>query len=304
MTNPSIEHVLKAHIAESSISCRSLVVTMFGDVISQHGGWVWLGSLIDSLSLFGFNERSVRTAVYRLVQSDWLQVKKIGRKSYYCYTEKAQSHFERVARRMYLPEPIKWDGKWLLVMTVNLTESEKEEFKKSLLWLGFNSLTSGIFAHPSSDRRSLDEVLNEQKLTEKVAVFNAEIDDVYSQAATKELINNKWQLDELKAKYQVFLDFYRQLKADFDYSELNAQERFVLRVIIIHEYRRIILKDPDLPQELLPSGWEGYQAQDLLIRTYHAIGRISCDYVENHMENASGPLAKAISSYYQRFEKD
>ncbi|MCW9000372.1 MAG: hypothetical protein OQK04_16810, partial [Kangiellaceae bacterium] len=45
-----------------SISCKSIIVTVFGDLVSQHGGWIWLGSLIQALAPLGFSERLIRTS--------------------------------------------------------------------------------------------------------------------------------------------------------------------------------------------------------------------------------------------------
>jgi phenylacetic acid degradation operon negative regulatory protein len=292
---------LKQHIKDNNISCTSIIVTLFGDVVSQHGEWIWLGSLIDALEPFGFNERSVRTSVYRLTQSDWLDVNKVGRKSYYCFTDSAKSHYERVARRLYTSEPPHWDGEWLLVMPVTVPEAKREEFKKSLLWQGFNLLATGVYAHPQSDRRSLDETLIEQRLTKDVAVFSASMSDDYSQDVIKNLVNLKWDITELQEFYQSFLKFYRQLNTQIDLATVSASECFMLRLALIHDYRRIILRDPDLPSELLPNGWVGYEARDLLKRLYKLLTKPSLNYIQESLQNAHGPIPHASSKFFQRF---
>jgi phenylacetic acid degradation operon negative regulatory protein len=292
---------LKERVKNNNVSCTSMTVTLFGDVVSQHGEWVWLGSLIQALESLGFNERSVRTSVYRLTQSDWLEVNKIGRKSYYCFTDSAKSHYERVARRIYVQEPPMWDGQWLLVMPVNVPEEKREEFKKSLLWQGFNMLTNGIYAHPSSDRKSLDEILIEQKLSKDVAVFSASMDDLHSRNVIKDLVNQKWNITELEDFYRDFLTFYRRLNNKIDYDKLSLHESFLLRLSMIHDYRRIQLRDPDLPSELLPTGWVGYEAQDLVKRLYKNLAPTSLDYIKDSLQNAHGQLGDASSKFFMRF---
>ena len=54
---------IQKHIKDNSISCTSMVVTVFGDLVSQHGSWVSLASLIQVLEPFGFNERQIRMSV-------------------------------------------------------------------------------------------------------------------------------------------------------------------------------------------------------------------------------------------------
>ena len=51
---------------------KSLIITLFGDVISQHGGEIWLGSIAKSVEALGVNDRLVRTSIFRLAKEGWL----------------------------------------------------------------------------------------------------------------------------------------------------------------------------------------------------------------------------------------
>lgn len=296
------EELIAQRISDNSISCTSMVVTVFGDVVSQHGGWIWLGSLINALAPFGFNERLVRTAVYRLVQSDWLQVNKVGRCSYYCFTETAKRHYEKAARRIYAAKQPVWDGDWILVAPAFLPEEKKEDFRKSLLWMGFNTLVTGMFAHPSADRTSLDEAIDEQGLSGEVVVMLARTEDQHSQAAIKKLVQNRWNLEELEKFYRDFLHFYRPLCQQLEVKLPGPQESFLLRSLLIHDYRRILLRDPDLPTAMLPHGWVGYDAQDLVKRAYKLLASPSVNYIRQTLENAQGLLPEPDARFFSRFD--
>ena len=297
---------VKQHIKDSKISCTSMVVTIFGDIVSQHGSWVWLSSLIKALEPLGFNERQVRTSVYRLVQSNWLQANKVGRCSYYCFTDFAMAFYEKAARRIYAAEQADWNQNWILVIPISVPEDKKEEFVKSLLWQGFNTLVSGLYAHPSCDTSSLDEAIHELGLTGNVIILNASIGDLNSQSVIKTLIKDRWKLSELEKSYRDFLNFYRplclQLLNKYEKSEpLNITECFLLRVILIHDYRRILLRDPDFPRAMLTQGWVGYEAHDLVKRMYKVLGASSTAYIEENMNNAQGKLPEASKKFHQRF---
>jgi phenylacetic acid degradation operon negative regulatory protein len=41
-----------------------------------------------------------------------------------------------------------------------------------------------------------------------------------------------------------------------------------VRTLLIHEYRRVLLRDPNLPEALLPAGWPGLQARALCESLY------------------------------------
>lgn len=298
--NKRIE-VIKQHIKDSNISCRSMIVTVFGDIISQHGHWVGLSSLIKVLEPFGFNERQVRTSVYRLVHNDWLKVNKIGRQSYYCFTESATGHYEKAAKRIYLTDREDWDENWILVLPISVPENKKEELRKSLLWQGFNTLTNGVYAHPSSDSTSLNEVLYELGIIPNVVVFKAKTSDFNSQSAIKEMIKSRWQLADLEKSYQQFLSFYRPIYQKLAKTEVTPLECFIYRSALIHDFRRILLRDPDFPNEMLPHGWIGNEAQDLVKRTYKTLVSPSLEFIDKHIKNAQGIVPEANSKFFTRF---
>ena len=299
MTNTSkLSLTVKQHIKQNRISCTSMVVTIFGDIVSQHGSWLWLSSLIKTLEPFGFNDRQVRTSVYRLVQSNWLQGNKVGRCSYYCFTDFAMAH--------YASDQADGNKNWILVLPISVPNDKKEEFRKSLLWQGFNTLVSGLYAHPSCDTSSLDEAIHELGLAGNVIILNGSVADLNSQSVIKTLIKDRWQLSELETSYRDFLNFYRplcqQILNKHDKSEqLSTTECFLLRAILIHDYRRILLRDPDFPQAMLSLGWVGYEAHDLVKKMYKVLGEPSTTYIEENMNNAQGKLPEASNKFHQRF---
>lgn len=294
--------LISARAIDRNVSCTSMVITLFGDVVSQHGGWVWLGSLIDALSLFGFNERLVRTAVFRVVQQDWLQANKVGRRSYYCFTDTAKGHYEKAARRIYASGIPDWDGTWTFVAPAFVPDEQREDFRKSLGWQGFNSLVHGMMAHPSAERTSLDETLEELGLVGKAIVFSARNDDIHSQKALRKLVLDKWNLDELAEEYSELLTFYRPIYKRFKPGQSSPELAFQLRAMLIHDYRRILLRDPDFPDELLPTGWVGFEVYELVKRLYKQLVPGSLQYIEKQMINAQGALAPASTKFYKRFD--
>lgn len=301
LTNEKIMHSLAAHIKENNVSCTSMTVTIFGDVISQHGDWIWLGSLINCMASLGFNDRAVRTSAFRLVQNGWLDVEKFGRKSYYCFTDYAKVQYGKTSRKMYSSEPIKWDNKWLFVLTNAISEEKREALKKGLSWQGFNMLTTNLYGHPSSDRRSLDELLIEHNIMQDVAVFSASTEEAQSQEVIRSLVSARWDIEELAQQYQKFLTYYRHLIGKMNVSVLSTEECFVFRSALIHDYRKIQLKDPELPDDLLPSGWVGFEASDLVKRLYKALAEPSLEYIEQKLVNAQGNLPAANTDFYSRF---
>lgn len=303
MTQRSVLTKVLAEInKEQSLSGTSIIVTVFGDCVSQHSGSIWLGSLIRALAPLGINERLVRTSVFRLVNDGWLSVSKIARRSYYSFTDVGKSQFERVARRIYQAEQPEWDSGWTLLVLSSLSAEKKDELKKKLLWQGFGQLGHDLFAHHRFDNQSLDEILNESDAMNDVVILQAEAREFHSRVALKALVQEKWGIAELEGRYKRFLMIFRPvLDAIIKKSKLSHEDCFLLRILLIHEYRRILLRDHDLPVELLPSGWPGLNARNLTVSLYSRLSPKSEEFITSELESAEGPLPKASSSFYERF---
>ncbi len=281
----------------------SLIISVFGDAISQHGNSVWLGSLINTLGSFGLNPRQIRTAVFRLVKEDWLVARQVGRRSYYGFTGSGRRHYEKAAARIYSSRRTSWDGKWTLVLPVSMSSDEKERLGKALSWLGYGTLTTGLLAHPSGDRQSLDETLMALKLADKVVVLMAGNENPASRQALKALSHHCWNLEEIAARYHQFIERFQGVYDGINQSKrLDNLQCFQIRTLLIHEYRRIHLQDADLPQELLPSAWSGTTAYQLTKNIYRAVQENATAYLMENMETVAGNLGKPVRGFYLRFD--
>lgn len=276
-------------------AAQSLIVTLFGDCVSQHGGSLWLGSLIKLLDLFAINERLTRTSVYRLVQDDWLAVQRIGRRSYYRFTAHGQREYERTAARVYSSTGPAWDGTWTLAILHDVSGAVRETLRTSLGWIGFGQLAPGVFARPSSDRQGLTDLIEELDLERHVLVMDAQAES----ASIAELAEGRWHLAELAERYRRFIgDFERLLQHPS--ARFDLQTSFVVRTLLIHEFRRIVLTDPDLPDSLLPRDWPGRAASELTKALYAKVGERSTRYVQT-LENEVGVLPEPHTEFYRRF---
>ncbi len=258
--------------------------------------------MIEELEPLGYSERLIRTSVFRLVQEDWLQVKKIGRKSYYAFTESANNHYTKAARRIYAVTIEHHDDRWLLVIPSFVTEDKMVNFKRQLKWLGFSSLTSGTYAHPSFERSSLEETIKELEITGSVITFSAKTIDDDSSQALKKLVFEKWNLRNLQQQYHNFIKIYQPLLEVLKITpELTSQQSFLLRTLLIHEYRRILLKDHELSSNMLPEDWNGYQANQLVKNLYSKLDKKSCCYIVSSLQAMDGYLPKASIEFERRF---
>lgn len=287
---------------------KSLLVTVWGDAVAPHGAGVWLGSLIRLVAPLGLNERLVRTSVLRLTREGWFTVTRVGRKSYYGLTE--FGHKALVAdppRRIYAAAPTPWDGTWHLVLaglgngTRRIDRETRLSLKRELTWLGFGSVAHGVFAHPSPDRAGVDRVLGKLGVADLVETMTAAPDRLRPERA-RDLLQTCWDLDALAAGYRRFIERFRPIWQAIEKADAPDPETcFTLRALLIHEYRRIILRDPELPAELLSPDWAGGSARTLCRNLYRRVAPAAEQHVKNTLETADGPLPEPRPYYFQRF---
>ena len=283
-----LDHFLQQRMRDGNIRSTALLITFFCDVVTQHGGEIWLGSIIHALSPLGINERLTRTSVFRLVQDGWLEARKQGRRSYYRLTQTGQNYYQRAANRIYASQPVEWNGNWTLLLTSMTPEKQRDALNRGLLWLGYGRISAGVYALPGDQRRALDQLLSDLQVKDKVINKQAHTDDVES---LQELVLSRWNLDELSQRYKSFTQQYRTaLKSLKSSRPANGHSLLLLKVLLIHEYRRILLSDPELPAAMLPKSWDGHIAQALTAEIYRQVTTTSSQWVNRELINADGLL--------------
>lgn len=284
------------------IRAGSLIITVYGDAIVPRGGTVWLGSLSKLLEPIGINERLVRTSVYRLTRETWLQGEKVGRRSYYSLSGPGRRRFEQAFKRVYHGTQAPWSGHWTLVLLNQLDSARRQKVRDELEWLGFGHFVPGLLAHPTLNRSEAMAALQELGAADETIVMQTEALEPLPSRPLRLQVRESWNLDELAEHYQRFLNLFRPLwKALNEENHLDEEACFIARTLLIHEYRRVQLRDPQLPDELLPTAWEGRNAHQLCRNVYRIIYRRAENWLDRHLETAEGPLPAPGPSFYRRF---
>jgi phenylacetic acid degradation operon negative regulatory protein len=283
-----------------TLRAGSLITTVFGDSIAPRGGTVWLGSLISAMAEFGIKERLVRTSVFRLAKDGWLESNQVGRRSFYSITDEGRDRFRAATHRIYGEPASDWDGKWCLLLLSNLDATTREAVRRECGWLGFGALSANTLAHPAPDSSDLDLALRRLDVADDVVIIEGSTAD--SDAAMRRLVRSAWNLDDIDSRYEHFVKMFRPMIAALNKSPaITPRTAFVTRTLLIQEYRKVLLRDPQLPAELLPSSWHGAPAYQLCRNLYRALFRETDEYLREAMETADGPLPPPGATYLQRF---
>ena len=288
----------------------SLIATVFGDLVEAHGGEIWLGSLTRLLQPLGISERLVRTAVYRLSQDGTLEGTRIGRRSFYRLSDTARRRVDHFDRRIYHFTEPEWDGEWRLLFagTRGISAEQRAEIRKRMLWLGYGVIAPNVYGHPNASVGVLWQLLDELGVTQKVTIMRASNYDQAHGLGTREMVRQCFDIDTLDRQYRAFnrryLPLARALEGRATGACSDPESSLLLRIILIHEYRRILLRDPDLPTPLLPEAWSGRQAHALCAAIYRAIEADSDAQIRRICENRRGLFGRVVARHAARFSTD
>ena len=302
----SIESAAKKLVARfrsrPTLRAGSLITTVFGDAIAPRGGIVWIGSLIQVMADFGISERLVRTSVFRLAADGWLEAHPVGRRSYYGLTDVGRARFEQATQRIYGAPKRAWSGEWCVVLVAGVPSALRDELRRELAWLGFGAIGSNLLAHPSPDHAQLEHVLAELGLADDAIVITGRSAGPLQDSTLRELAKKSWDLDGIAERYREFVTaFSPAAKAAEKGGPVVAQTAFQLRTLMIQDYRKILLRDPLLPVDLLPEPWPGHAAYDLCRMLYRRIYAAADRHLGESMETIDGPLPAPTPEFFTRF---
>lgn len=273
-----------------------LIITVFGDTIAPRGGSIWLGSLIKLMQPLGLSERLVRTGVYRLTREKWLKAQQTGRRSFYTITTQGLDSFTDADTRIYAAHAVPWDGKWVIVQNLPGTDPKaRKKIRDLLTWRGFGQLSTTMMIKPGSNTDAVNQVLQSAGLTDTCIVFTGNLDN---RSDIQAIVTNGWNLQELSDAYQRLQNCFADAG---NLAKQNPEDAFVARSLLIHQYRRILLKDPRLPDELLPPDWSGEKARKLVSHTYHNLTTTADRFIVEKMQFDGESCPDTVKSYRNRF---
>jgi len=240
----------------------------------------------------------VRTATVRLAKDGWLEGRREGKLSEYRLSKHGRERFAEATTRIYSAPDSAWSGRWTLIVVPPMPAAERKQVREELIWRGFGEISNGVFAHPEFDSTELRAQRRSGLLSRTIA-----FDAVLAQEdAPERLVTLGWDLEDLGLRYQRFVKrFERVHSALAGRRGVDDQGCFIVRTLLIHEYRRLHLRDPLLPRQLLRPNWPGAQAAALCREIYAQVFHPSEIYLSRIAATLEGALPAADSAVLQRF---
>jgi phenylacetic acid degradation operon negative regulatory protein len=304
LPDPHVRRWIARQIAGAPPRAPSLIVTLWGDALVPHGGAVLLPGLIRLLAPFGLSERLVRTSVFRLVRQGWIAATPVGRRSLYALTPDGKRRFAAAHRRIYGAADDRWDDTWEIVVGDGLDATLRRALANELGWAGFGEFGSAVWARPAHSDGSAARVVAALGLAQRVIVVRGRDDSTLGAKTLAAAVPQAWDLTEVAARYRDVLRRFGTVIERFrasDDATHDPQQAFVVRTLLIHAYRRALLRDPQLPAALLPLDWPGAAAHVLCRDFYRLTHRAAERHLALTLADASGALPPAAPEYARRF---
>jgi phenylacetic acid degradation operon negative regulatory protein len=298
--NWGLAELRRVTCSDGAPSARNLLVTVFGDALLPHGEdtSISVGALASLLASFGVNDRLVRTSLTRLVNEGLLTTTAAGRRSFYRVADSARELFQQADERIYGVAHGDWDGSWTIVVIdgSEATPGRRAQLRQELAWAGLGSVAPNVMASPIVAPEVAARVVEHVGGFANVLVSRSKIVEAAVTIGADQLAHRVAALDEIGTRYGAFVERFGSV--DVEPIARSPEDSFKLRTLIVAEFRRIALADPQLPPQLLPEDWIGSRARRLAATTYDAVAAPS----ERFLVATSDPPLARVGDLAGRFD--
>lgn len=233
MLDTEFDHLISRLLGPTPPRVWSLLVTMFGDLAVAPDARL-SGATVNALtSAIGIKPEATRVALHRLRKEGWIESHRTGRQTRYGLTAEGRAETNCAWPRVY--GPAHWDGPVFLVMDDPSTSSDQSGPNKNAVQISARSVLT-----TQAPEGTEQMVLPFQRGQSVPQWVSDKLCPTEVQHASQEL-NRRLQL----------------LLQDADFAAMTDLQRTALRVTVVHEWRRLILRVPAFPECLFSDRWHG-----------------------------------------------
>ncbi|HEX6361098.1 PaaX family transcriptional regulator C-terminal domain-containing protein [Actinophytocola sp.] len=241
-------------------SARAYLLIVLGEYALNHGGAAWTQTVVDTLALAGFEAKAARQALTRTAAEGLLVSQRVGRRTRWEVTPAGHDFLIAAKNRLFAAGPeTDWNGDWLILLT-SVPENHRNlrhRLRAALSWAGFGSPVPGVWLSPHPTRATeARQALGSVGEPVQATLLHARLDDAEER---HRLVGQAWDVAALDEDYSAFVDHFATA------TPASPGETLAQLAHLVYRWRRLLLADPGLPPTLLPAGWSGEQARELLL---------------------------------------
>jgi len=252
--DPAIDTAIAALTQGRDLRVWSLIVTLFGDMARAPGARLSGAQLSLITGRIGIRPEAMRVALHRLRKDGWIESKRVGRASHYALTPFGRDQTQQAAKRIYAGT-VDTPDSWHIVLAEPMAQADRAALEQQLVAKGYVTLTptSYLGKGPAPAAPSL-------------MAINGQIDHV------PDWLKHTLMPDRLM---QDCAHLEKRLKAALKPlarpEELTALDAAALRILVVHAWRRVLLRQADLPDAFFPVASRGPACRQMV---QHILGAL------------------------------
>ncbi|WP_156453282.1 PaaX family transcriptional regulator [Polycladidibacter hongkongensis] len=246
-----------ALVAEEPLRVWSVIITIFGDVVLPRGGEVSSVALSAITREIGIKPEAYRVAISRLAKDGWISRRRDGRASFYRLLPSGAELFVQASKRIYAETACEITDGWQWVVYGPSDQLQLASQKAICEQAGYVQLDNRTFL-------GVEDLPLEA--SNKALLFKGAPDVV------PEWVRDKCGPAALCEAYELFLSVLERLKREKgELYALSPLQACAIRVLLVHRWRRLLLRHADLPLHFFPEGWCGEECRILFHEAYQLL---------------------------------
>jgi phenylacetic acid degradation operon negative regulatory protein len=238
---PQMQQAVNALCQVGDLRVWSVIVTLFGDLAQSRTDQISGTTLSRLCANMGIKPQAMRVALHRLRKDGWIISEKSGRTSLYRLSETGFGESLAARPRIYARKAA-LPKLWHLAIAQPMSQINRAEAELRLTAKGYVTLTPGTYLGAGSGKDAPLDCLT----------LKGEIGNIPDWLRTA---NAPAGLTGQYAKLETTLALVAQTLAQSE--PFDAVEAATLRVLIVHNWRRLLLRHADLPAMFYPDDWRG-----------------------------------------------
>ncbi len=233
----------------------SIIVSLFGDLAQDRGAQISGAALTRIIEPIGIKPEAIRVALHRLRKDGWIESARTGRASLHYLTEFGRDQSARVTPRIYARSPVVPDNWHLLSAEEGVGISALDDL---LLTRNYISVGRNAALGAGPVPKNCDDLL----------VFEV------TASAVPAWLQSRVFPQELKEACSSLRTAVRHVHDTRPNTwKPSPAQIATLRTLIVHRWRRVVLRHPDLPPEFFPQDWTGSSCRKDVFRLLDALPR-------------------------------
>ncbi|WIY26441.1 PaaX family transcriptional regulator C-terminal domain-containing protein [Parasedimentitalea psychrophila] len=219
----------------------SVIISLFGDMAQRPNEQIGGAALTRIITPMGIKPEAIRVALHRLRKDGWIDSARSGRASTHYLTQHGRDQCAAVTSRIYARDPVLPQELHVLIAAGGAGQAALDEMLLLPGYIAVNRTTAlGYGPRPKTSDDLLALETDNYSLPSwfKTRLFPAELSK--SCTALFKVVNSMSDPP----------------------PGLTPAQVASLRTLIVHRWRRVVLRHPDLPADFHPLTWPGVACRD------------------------------------------